>query len=347
MEFRKAKPWLASASRCCHVPSLGLGALTAYNCEQLGAVRNEVPRKVVHMRQSLFLRQQLRDSIKSEIAERTKVHQAKIAALKTGRAITLAAGAPPSPDPLVVLANGDSWFDYPLDGNALSLTNTDIVAHLESMGNINPVIQNVAHFGDATTAEMSWPKQYRMIQSLQEKANWLNGIGPDAILFSGGGNDIAGDQFCIFLDYAGPGANGLNAARFQGMVDMVEASYYDLFAFRDRYAPGVPVFSHCYDFPIPNGAHPGCAGPWLQPSLSFAGWNVTQGTTILRQALTDFRMMLLGLANNPDYKFILVDTQGTLVTADWANELHPYRGGFQKIASKFVDALRAHFPGRI
>ena len=48
---------------------------------------------------------------------------------------------------------------------------------------------------------------------------------------------------------------------------MVKASYEDLFLFRDRNAPGVPIFGHCYDFAIPNGKHPICAGPRLLPSL--------------------------------------------------------------------------------
>jgi hypothetical protein len=132
------------------------------------------------------------------------------------------------------------------------------------MGTANPVILNVSHLGDATTEEMSLPKQERMIAALQDPSNWLASGKPDAILFSGGGGDIAGNQFCIFLDYAMPGATGLNAVRFQGALEGVEASYRDLFAFRDRYAPGVPVVAHNYDFAIPNGAHPACAGPWLE-----------------------------------------------------------------------------------
>jgi len=297
------------------------------------------------MRKSIALRQQFCDSIRDEIDERTRIHQTRIAALRSSRSFLAAHAAPVPAGPLVMLAHGDSWFDYPLDGNSLSLADTDIIAQLGSMGTTNPVIHNISHYGDASTEEMAWPKQERLIQSLQDSDNWVDGK-PDAILFSGGGNDIAGDQFCIFLDYAGSGS-GLNGGRFTQALGMVEASYRDLFAFRDRYAPGVPIFGHCYDFPIPNGVHPICAGPWLQPSLSFSGWNLAQGTTILHQALVGFRTMLLGLASTPANNFFLVDTQGVLAASDWANELHPYPAGFKNLAAKFVNALRAHFNNRI
>jgi hypothetical protein len=99
----------------------------------------------------------------------------------------------------------------------------------------------------------------------------------------------------------------LNAARFQGALAGIEASYRDLFAFRDRYAPGVPIFAHSYDFAIPNGAHPTCAGPWLKPSLDFCGWNLQQGTAIVNQALTAFNGMLAGLAGAAN-NFFPIDT---------------------------------------
>jgi hypothetical protein len=299
------------------------------------------------MRPSLAIRQQLRDSIRSEIDERTRSHQAKIAALRAPHAAVSALDKSVSASPLVMLAHGDSWFDYPLDGNDLSLDSTDIIAQLESMGSTSPLIQNVSHFGDATSEEMSLSKQERLISSLQDPANWLSAGKPDAILFSGGGNDIAGNQFCIYLNFADASTNGLNDSRFRDVLDMVEGAYLDLFAFRDRFAPGVPIFGHCYDFPTPNGSSPACAGPWLQPSLTFAGWNLSQGTAILRKALQDFRQMLVGLAGDPSHQYILIDTQGTLTPGDWANELHPFPAGFQKLAAKFVDVLSIHFPGRI
>ena len=123
-----------------------------------------------------------------------------------------------------MLAHGDSWFDYPLDGNSISLPHTDIIAQLEFVGNINPCILNISQWGDATTAEMSWPKQQKMITALQDNSNWLESGKPDAILFSGGGNDVAGDQCCVFLDYANPAPGGLNKTRFEEALGMVKAS---------------------------------------------------------------------------------------------------------------------------
>jgi hypothetical protein len=299
------------------------------------------------MDQKLELRQQMQQSMDDEIASRTKTHQQKLASYRSAQRARTTLGAAPPIAPLVMLAHGDSWFDYPLDGNNVSLPHTDIIVQLGSLGNINPYILNISQWGDATTAEMSWPKQQRMITAIQDPSNWLDSGKPDAILFSGGGNDVAGDQFCIFLDYATLGAGGLDATRFQEALGMVEASYRDLFAFRDRYAPDVPIIGHDYDFPIPNGTHPVCAGPWLKPSLDFCGYNLTQGTAIVRQALVDFENLLAGLANDPANKFTLVAAQGVLAADDWANELHPFPAGFKKIAEKFVDTLRARFPGRI
>jgi hypothetical protein len=128
------------------------------------------------MRESLVARQQMRDAIDEEIEERKnvnageKMHQQRIARLKAARTMLSAAGAQPQSAPLVMLAHGGSWFDYPLSGNDLSFKDTDIIAQLRGMGRINPVILNISHYGDATTDEMSLPKQERMISSLQDPA---------------------------------------------------------------------------------------------------------------------------------------------------------------------------------
>jgi len=299
------------------------------------------------MRTSIAASQGMQQSINDDIAERIRLHQDRVARLKAVEARLRTAASPPA-TPLVMLAHGDSWFDYPLDGNTIALSDTDLIAQLRTMGNINPLILNMAHHGDATTNELSWPKQQRMIDALNDPTNWLGSGYPDAILFSGGGNDIAGDQFCIYLDYASTGGTGLNAARFQEALGAIEASYRDLFSFRKKYAPNIPIFGHCYDFGIPNGSHPLCTGPWLKPSLEFAGYrDLQQNRKIVRDALVQFKTRLQGLAADPDNKFFLVDTQGTITDDEWGNELHPNARGFKQIAQKIVEDLRTHFSGRI
>ncbi len=281
-----------------------------------------------------------------EIAQRTQIHKANIARMTSARRSASLLAVAESTKPLIMLAQGDSWFDYPLSGNSISTEDTDIIAQLRRIGDLPPTILNLAVHGETAVNEMSLSKQERMISALQDDANWIDGK-PDAILFSAGGNDIAGEQFCIFLDFNTGAASGLNTDRFSKSLGAVEACYLELFLLRDRVAPGVPIFGHCYDFAIPNGAHPICAGPWLKPSLDYCQWTTAQGTVIVHEALAEFRDMLVRLAGIPANNFHLVDTQGTLKPPDWANELHPRPDGFGRFAQMFADALRAKFPGRI
>jgi hypothetical protein len=288
---------------------------------------------------TMVARSKLKTAIKADIDRRVASHQAMIAQISA---------AAPAITPLTLLAHGDSWFDYPLDGNGISIIgDTDIIAQLPSLVNPEPLICNISHFGDASTVEMSMTKQKLLEAALQNPANWLAAGKPDAILISAGGDDIVGDSFCIFLNYATSGASGLNSERFEDGLGMVEASYLSLFALRDRLAPAVPIIGHCYDFPVPNGVAPLCAGPWLKPSLDFNGWtNIVEATAIVHQALIEFKNILQSLASDPANNFSFIDTQGTLLPPDWANELHPHPPGFNKIALLFANELKARFPNQ-
>ena len=281
-------------------------------------------------------------AVDDELQHRIAVHKTNIARLQAARVGARNLLASVQNKPLVMLAQGDSWFDYPLDGNLPSPGGTDIIAQLRRLGAMPPTILNLAVHGSTAVSEMSLKRQSTMIEQLRDTSNWLDGK-PDAILFSAGGNDIAGEEFCIFLDFNDGRLTGLNRERFDGALAGVKACYLDMFSVRDRIVPGVPVFSHCYDFPIPNGSHPLCAGPWLKPSLDFCNWSVAKGTDIIHEALAAFRTMLKVLESDKANNFHLVDTQGTLKLSDWANELHPKPAGFGMISQKFSTALDAVF----
>jgi hypothetical protein len=296
----------------------------------------------------------LLEASKAQIAANIQAHRLRTTRIKSGHARRRALSQQVSRSPLDFLAIGDSWFEYPLYNNGPILQETAIVAQVQlgSIGNPPPVILNQALHGQATTAMLSWENQQTLISLLEDPNHWLNhntGL-PDAILVSAGGDDLVGDQLAIYLDYGG---GGLNATRFQGVLDSVQASYMDLFAFRDIFAKGVPIIGHCYDYAIPNGVVPICVETaWLLPSLEFAGYDNVQGLVIVSQMIDKFHDMLAGLAANPANNFTLIDTRNALVRdstspTGWANEIHPYFAGFTALANKCLLLLQNKFPGQI
>jgi hypothetical protein len=293
------------------------------------------------------LKTQLRQEIENEFAKRTQEHRVKVHAINARRRHRKANKLKTAKLPLDFLAIGDSWFDYPLNDYGFPWTNQDIVAQLQTIGNPSPIILPRALHGNPMTTTMGLSNQKQYVTDIADSSQWLDG-SPDAILVSGGGDDVVGDQFIIYLDYFG----GNLSSRIQGVVDSVEASYQALFQFRDLYAPSTPIFGHCYDYAIPNGAGVFFQGPWLQPSLNFAHYNYAEGLAIVQAAIDCLYAMLSGLASVNKNNFYLVDTRGTLTRntsqpLGWANEIHPYSAGFLALANKFLPVLQSVFSGRI
>ena len=182
----------------------------------------------------------------------------------------------------------------------------------------------------------------------------------DAILFSGGGNDLVGDAFRFWLkDAASVGKDFTKAVNHDALADIVDIvwrAYLDLIDVRDTYGNGCYLFLHQYDYATPTDASvcDGLVGPWLQPSFVDRGWTsrpvdaqfLANGRSVVAEILRDFAAMLDGLCT-PTNKVVVVKTQGTLnPDADWANELHPTYDGFGKIARKFQQALQTVFGER-
>lgn len=283
-----------------------------------------------------------RQAIAAEKAQRITAHRANIAA-RSRMMTTLAVSQKPN---LNLLCQGDSWFDYPLP--IPSLEQSDVIAHLKRLPSKAPEPLSLAHYGEATEDMLGEAKLQEFLAQLndQENGKW------DAILFSGGGNDLAGNQFRLWVtNAAAAGMNpsqGLTQKRVDAILGVVAAGYEDLFAARDSVDKTIPIFGHSYDFAIPNGTGVCGVGPWLQPGLKDRGWmSLGDERAIVKDLLLQFKAMLDSFASNTANNFIHIQTQGTLADNQWANELHPTPDGFAAITTKFVDALRLRFPGRI
>ena len=295
-----------------------------------GGGRGSTPRRA-----SLAAHQAHLEDVASERRTRIAAHHQAV------RRSRSAAGAPP----LNLFADGDSWFDYPLP----PFSSVDVMTAVADSGRPTPMVLNLAHHGDEARQTLGLEKRQRLIDALTDRDNGTF----DAILFSGGGNDIAGDQFCLWVKERQPGmspSDGLDMARFRHVLGVIEAAYLELIAVRNKFAPSATIFIHSYDFAIPD-ARDVCdnVGPWLKPSLDFRGWtNLAEATVIVKTALLEFNALLSGIAQRSGNSVMLVPTQGTLSgVREWANELHPTPDGFRKIAAKFVAALGTKFPGRI
>jgi hypothetical protein len=246
--------------------------------------------------------------------------------------------------PLNILADGDSWFDYPLNGYVPDPT--DVIARLR-LQMPDALILNLAHAGDATTQILGVDKYNRLRGLLQDHATHGKF---DAILFSGGGDDLCGDQFRFWLNDAAKvnndPAQAINEEALKDILGVVETAYRDVAALRNLGGdPAVPIFTHGYDFAIPNNQGVCTLGPWLYPSLHSRGWmnsmaDLPVGKQIVRTMLGRFDQLMKDLEAEPVLNIVYVRTQGTLTRDDqWANELHPTPQGFDLIAARFAQAI--------
>jgi lysophospholipase L1-like esterase len=98
----------------------------------------------------------------------------------------------------VLIAEGDSWFDYPLN---------DVLRILED--HYAYEVESVAHKGDRVEEMAYGLGQLEELTRRLEKLLRQHVI-PRAILLSGGGNDVAGEEFGMLLNHARSAVAGLN-----------------------------------------------------------------------------------------------------------------------------------------
>jgi lysophospholipase L1-like esterase len=256
--------------------------------------------------------------------------------------------APTLPQGLLI-AEGDSWFDYPL---------VDVLDELEDTFGYG--VESVAHKGD-TVEEMAYDASQlaglvRKFQKLSDDERT-----PRAILLSGGGNDVAGDEFAVLLNHKQSGLTALNDWVVKGILEerllfAVVSLASQVTELSKRYFDGrvTPVFLHGYDYPVPDGrgylsGFWVLPGPWLEPGFRQKGYEVlAQRCEIMVDLIDRFNAVLKDIPAHPGLGHVrYVDLRGTLSNELagnrykqwWANELHPTEGGYRAVAGKFHTAI--------
>lgn len=296
-------------------------------------------------------------STRSE-ARRAYAGGANLADLVLRRRLLALAVAARKPKLGLLIAEGDSWFDYPF---------CDVLEVLEGQGYD---VESVAHRGDNLEDMAHDPGQVERLTRAFEKAR-ERGKKPRAILLSGGGNDIAGEEFAMLINHANSGLPALNATVADGLIcERLRTAMASLIGVVTRlseslFSERTRVVLHGYDYPVPDGrGWLGGAwilpGPWLEPGfrrkghfaassrerLSVLGAN----SVVLHDLIDRYNLMLSGLvrdlASGGTSHVRYVDLRGTLSAAlpsgykaDWGNEMHPTKPGFAKVAAKIAAAI--------
>jgi hypothetical protein len=205
------------------------------------------------------------------------------------------------------------------------------------------------------------PKQSDDPDRITELVNRIQQDKPQALLISAGGNDVAGDEFFSFINNARSSLPPVNQDVLNGVVSSTFKNAYQYLIDTALSAAAdvgitMPVFTHSYDYPWPDGrgviSFLGWkVGSWFDPTFNQKNYpnNSPDDLKVRHDILVQFidaaTIMLQGLAEDARYagKLFHVDLRGTLVTeSDWANELHPGNPGFSKLADKIDAALQAN-----
>jgi hypothetical protein len=241
-----------------------------------------------------------------------------------------------------ILAEGDSWFAYPKTWILLGAP-SNIILQLVKLGGYT--IHSMAANGDEAVEMLSGERE-RLVDALAADPY-------DAVLFSGGGNDIVGKyniDYLVRKPSAGvSGAALIDAVKFQRRMDEVKHAYLDLLDLVARFSknPNAPIITHTYDRAIPSGKAAKFVGglvsikAWIKPYLDPMGISPPDQQAIIDAMLAQFQAMLLGIEAAFPNRFHVVRTNPTVAANEWANEIHPNPAGFRKIAIKVKAVLDA------
>ncbi|HET6934865.1 MAG TPA: hypothetical protein VFI72_08500 [Candidatus Angelobacter sp.] len=247
-----------------------------------------------------------------------------------------------------IVAAGDSWFDYPLH---------DVLKLLEDEHGYNA--ESAAHRGASIESMAYQNGQLDKFARCIEKVK-AHGAVPKAVLLSGGGDDIAGNEFGMLLNNATSPIAGWNDEIVDGVLNnRILTAYKTMIGAintlcQSEFQTVFPILAHGYDYPVPDGrgflgGWP-FPGPWLEPGFREKLFsNLATNVGLMHTVIDRFNQMLQNLTHDAAFSNVhYIDVRNTLstdLTNDayqdwWANELHPTKKGFEAVTDKFVAVLK-------
>lgn len=239
-----------------------------------------------------------------------------------------------SPEKPVILAEGDSWFEYPL-------WLEDTVDYLNRDYNVFCI----SAAGDELRGIVADAEYKDYLELLTSEKN----LKVQAILLSGGGNDIVGEYL---LEYLKPYDANLSAeehitSAFDDKLQKIGQYYRQAITQINQEYSELPILIHGYDHtnPLPPDHDkrtlkvPPILG-WLDKWMRKKGIVEQQiQRDIVRVMIDRFYQQLINLISDDNVRNVhLVDNRGAVQNA-WFDELHPNDAGFAQVGKRFKEQL--------
>lgn len=251
------------------------------------------------------------------------------------------------PSELTIVAEGDSWFDYPLK--------KDIIDYLIKDGF---AIKNMAKAGD-TLENMVYGTQFKKVpndkvkithpgpESLQATLLAIRTLKPNIVLFSAGGNDIVGSEMINYLNHKHSKPSSLvnEVIVEEKLVQMKKAIAFFIESVH-RTNKNTHIIMDGYDYAKVNGKGyrfllvKYISGPWIQPAMGAkAITDPADQNDIIRYLVDKYNIILSDLEMEYEY-FHHIDLRGYFPNDnEWDNEIHLKNRGYRKIADIYREKI--------
>lgn len=243
------------------------------------------------------------------------------------------------------LTEGDSWFSLPIHHN--------IVDFLE-LGFKHGVFLRLEESGDVLSSILGKKSKKKLL-------GYSGDFKFDAVLISGGGNDLV-DELELVSDSGAENISVDETFNILNSQDFFERMrrHYQTFAEELHAVDGATrIFSHTYDYPrligVPMGLtleNIGLAGlivkeigSWIGPKIKKALPRPNDQLQFVTLLIDTFERDVLARVNAPNFHY--VDLRGTLtLDSDWNDEMHPSEDAYRKLAEKYQQVILGVLGGR-
>jgi hypothetical protein len=217
----------------------------------------------------------------------------------------------------IIVAEGDSWFQYPL-----LLKDT-----------IDYVMDRYAVLCSSAAGDL-----LKNMADKQEYMGALQETGARILLLSGGGNDlVAGGALASHLEEYDPDLKPEDylLPSFHALLDEALTHYGRMFRQVREGFPDVSILCHGYDYPVPNRDR------WLGKPMESRGIrDRSLQKAIAVCMMDDFNRRLRRLAKTmPNVTYI--DCRGVVGDHRWHDGLHPTDEGYGDVATRFLREIGA------